>query len=230
MKDKQIRLLAWAVILSLLGAILFCNFYAHVRTRDNRPKTLYCWLRFGAEGQPRVLVRCERTAISVDANGNGEFEPNERFARARDCKDFDVLSADGETTYTITSVACYRVNAPPWAMLSIDADIRGPRQYHQLGWAEMAATPHAAPDIPFDGRLAISSPSEPVQLRKSAKSLDISCWVGTFHEESSALVRSHFGEESSFPSGVHPVVDIEFPPNRPGAAPVRKQYPLDGFC
>lgn len=33
-----------------------------------------------------------------------------------------------------------------------------------------------------------------------------------------------------FPKGIHPFVDIEFPPKQPGGQPIKKRYPLDKFC
>ena len=33
-----------------------------------------------------------------------------------------------------------------------------------------------------------------------------------------------------FPKGVHPFVDVEFPPKEPGGKPIKKRFPLDQFC
>lgn len=62
------------------GATVCCLFYAHLLNRDPRPKTLFCWLRLGEGPNARVLVRCDGTAISIDANGDGRFDAGERFA------------------------------------------------------------------------------------------------------------------------------------------------------
>ena len=44
------------------------------------------------------------------------------------------------------------------------------------------------------------------------------------------VVRSHVGDKSAFPAGVHPVVDVEFRAKTAGGPPVKKRYTLDKFC
>jgi len=239
MARKWCRIAIALATVGVIGAIVGCYLYAYYLTRDDRPRTLYCWLVFGSEGKPRILVRCDDGAISVDTNGNGRFEPNERFARIQDCKGLEILSVDGQTTYTIASVHYQRINVPPWARLRIYVDIRGPREYRQLGEADMAAARRDAVEIPFDGPLTIEvpydyfrtseAPHRPIQFWRGGKPRELETHVATLRPRSGAAVCPNIGYEPAFPEGIRPVVDIEFPPKE-GAAPIRKRYVLDGFC
>ena len=52
--------------------------------------------------------------------------------------------------------------------------------------------------------------------------VDKGCWV---------VIRSHGAKnESAFPKGIHPYVDVEFPAKEAGAPSLKKRYPLDQFC
>jgi hypothetical protein len=95
--------------------------------------------------------------------------------------------------------------------------------------------------VPFDGPLVIRSPFEeyfrlstgsrgPLQLSKGGRPTDLQVDVGTFLARSGAAVRPNVGKRSAFPPGVHPIVEIQFPPHKPGSPAVRKRYSLDGFC
>lgn len=241
MRSKWIWIPFGIVMLTLVGAILCCTFFAYYATRDSRPRTLYCWLLFGSEPKARILVRCDGAAISIDANGNGRFEPNERFARVEDCKSLEIVSPSKGATYTITNIGYRRMNAPPWARVSFYVDIGGAREYRELGEAEMSTTQGDAVEVPFDGHLVVrapyeeyfrlsSKPRDPLRIQKGGQPSMLQVDVGTFNARSGAAVCPNRGRTSAFPPGVHPVADIQFPPKRHGDPPVRKQYPLDGFC
>lgn len=45
------------------------------------------------------------------------------------------------------------------------------------------------------------------------------CWV---------MVRTQRGSDPAFSAGIHPFVDVEFPPGTPGDPPLKRRYPLDG--
>ena len=222
------------------GAVVGLQFYADRATRDPRPPTLYCWLLFGPEAKTRVLVRCDDMTLSMDANANGQFEPGERLGNVRDCRNVEIASGDRESGYRIADIAYQGVNGPPWARLRIRVDIRGPRQYSEIGEAEMATAATGAAEIPFDGPLVIREPfadyfrssasGRPVTLHKTGQPYILQVDVGTFNATSGAAVCPNFGKTSAFPRGVHPVVDIQFPPLREGDPPLRRRYVLDGFC
>lgn len=52
------------------------------------------------------------------------------------------------------------------------------------------------------------------------------CWVVV----RSGVDAGQSGKFPDFPKGIHPIVEVEFPPKRPGDEPVKRRYELDDFC
>jgi RNA polymerase sigma factor (sigma-70 family) len=73
----------------------------------------------------------------------------------------------------------------------------------------------------------------PKALRKTAEATDLYAVVTTPCENGWVCVCSSDDrdrQQSPFPAGIHPFVDVEFPAMKPGDPPVKKRYPLDQFC
>lgn len=123
--------------------------------------------------------------------------------------------------------------------LFVTVEVGGPVPYRQYCDTFPARDLDNAPTSHFHGPLAIVPEATAVggdpslvltrwagenDLRAVVSTRDAGrgCWV---------VVKSHEGpEECSFPAGVRPVADVEFPPKVAGAPPVKRRFPLDRFC
>jgi hypothetical protein len=120
----------------------------------------------------------------------------------------------------------------------INVDVKGTLEYQQYCDLEVRDNPAKAAVAHFHGPLTAGPktiswklPPELV-LATGDKPTDLSAVVGTMSGEHGCwvVVRSHVRDQSAFPKGVCPVVDVEFPPKAPGGPPVKKRYELDQFC
>ena len=69
-------------------------------------------------------------------------------------------------------------------------------------------------------------------LKTGKKATEVYAYVGTVSSEHGCWVAvcSHNGNVSAFPTGVRPVVTVEYPPQTRGGQAVKKRYELDQFC
>jgi hypothetical protein len=88
-----------------------------------------------------------------------------------------------------------------------------------------------APEVHFNsGSLSFwDDPNWEAQYRSglSEKNNWITARIGTDKLCVPGLINN---SKRAFPEGVCPVVDIEFPARKEGDPPIKKQYPLNGFC
>lgn len=199
----------------------------------------YALLLFGPEAKVRVWAVLDGDVLYLDRDGDGDLtDKDERFARADDCRDVAIADPDGKTTYVVTSVGVYPGDVPAVRHLGVNVDVKGPVAYRQYCDAALRDTAKKAPVAHFHGpltagprtiswkvppKLALATGDAPTDLHAVVGTMDAEhgCWV---------VVRSHAGEKSAFGPGVHPVVDVEFPPKLPGGPAVKKRYALDQFC
>jgi hypothetical protein len=73
--------------------------------------------------------------------------------------------------------------------------------------------------------LALQRGTKPTELRVNIGTInaDKGCWVVVCTEDDQRT-------QPAFPEGVHPFVDVEFPPRQAGGPPVKRRYPLDHIC
>lgn len=203
-------------------------------------KPEYCWLVFGPEGKLRVLVRLQGNKIYIDRGRDGAFlGPEEYLGRIGECRDVVIADPDGQATYTITGVdRLVWPDSPNRKSLSVDTDIAGLLRYRQYCEVELAASPQNANEAHFHGPLTVEAakvlwklPSGQV-LERGDKPTTIQVNVGTMNAEKGCwvVVRTQQKDDPAFRKGVHPVVDVEFPPKNPEAASIKRRYPLDEPC
>jgi hypothetical protein len=227
------------VVLAVAGA---GSYFLSARSRPQ-----YCWLVFGPNATVRVLVRVDGRAISMDRHRDGKFDgKEERFNRLEDCKDVVIDDADGKTSYVLTHVNDLQIQSPE-KFLEVRVRIRGPVEYAQACIIKMAYEPQNAPEAYFHGPLVIGPQSWeleangllpksllPAVLQKTDKPTDLYATVNTPRPGESWVVLCSPDDqernEAPFPQGIHPFVDVEFPPKKSGDPPIRKRYPLDRFC
>jgi hypothetical protein len=215
------------------------------RTRTPR----YALLLFGPAARP-VWVVLDGETLYVDRNGDGDLTAgNERFAREADCKAVEIADTDGKTRYVIDKVQTdhsfyparvrqerEKKGTPPGLMDHVS--VKGPVEYQQYcDIVEMRGDPRKAMLAHFHGPLTIGPMTinwrlpGSAALRKGKAPTEFIANVGTMSEKHGCWVVVRTCDETKclFPNGVRPVAEVEFPPARPGAAPVKKTYALSGY-
>jgi hypothetical protein len=127
---------------------------------------------------------------------------------------------------------------PPQPHLMVNVDIKGPLAYRQYCDVEMrdgikgAAVAHFHGPLTAEVRMVNWKVPPGLKLVAGDKPGELNATVGTMSAAHGCwvVVRSHNGPGAAFPEGVCPVVDVEFPPKKPGGPPVKKRYLLDKFC
>jgi hypothetical protein len=206
--------------------------------KSKSPK--YALLLFGPDAKVRVWVVLDGETVYLDRNADGDLTgKDERFDKLTECKDIDIADPDGKTTYRIIAAQSFPDGEkPPRPVLDVSIEVRGPVRYQQYGGGRLGDNPKAASIGHFHGPLAAGPITanwkvpEGLALVAGDEPNDLRALVGTMSAEAGCwvVVRSHVGEKSAFPAGVHPVVEIEFPPKTAGEKPVKKRYTLDKFC
>jgi hypothetical protein len=216
----------------------------------------YVLLLFGREAKLRVWLVADGEAVYLDRNGDGDLTTKgERFEHASDCKDVEIADPDGRTRYVISHIRIVKGVDSPEVFLDLGAvGIKGALAYRQFGkTTRLRDNPREAAVLHFHGPLTVGvvtldgwtadwkAPPN-LALVTGEKPTDLQTFVGTVHAkcDCGVFIYSHHGEcrhtksgekhKPAFANGVHPVVDIEFPPKAPGAPPVKKRYQLDEFC
>lgn len=199
-------------------------------------------LVFGPEAAVRVRVAVDGDGVQLDLDGDGRFAgAAERFASADAVKDVSIADPDGVTTYLLSRLSVQDEALPdgrrvrvltPWV------EVRGPVSYQQYGCLFLTPPPAEAPVAHFHGPLE-ARPEEVLwelppglKLKAGGKPTDLRMLVGTMDAARGCwvVVATHERDRCAFPAGVRPTVAVEFPPKAPGGPPVRRTYPLDGFC
>jgi uncharacterized protein (TIGR03067 family) len=209
----------------------------------------YCWLHFGPKAEVRVLVRLDGEAVTLKHYAAGkptarkeQFADQTKYPSAAHGRDVSIKDPDGKTAYLITNLSVVRAGKP--ATLFADVDIKGPVSYRQYCYAEMVTDPDKAPTAHFHGPLTIQAESinwgEPLRdlaLLRGATPMHLRAFVGTMDRKKGCWVLVRSGVDAGpskkypdFPKGIHPIVEIEFSPKRPGDEPVKRRYELDDFC
>ncbi len=218
---------------------------------DAKPaKPEHCWLHFGPKAEVRVLVRLDGEAVTLEHYAAGkptgrkeQFADRTKYPSAATGRDVSIKDPDGKTTCVITGLNGPIVQAGKPTFLTADVDIKGPVAYRQYCYAEVATDPDKAPIAHFHGPLTIQAETanwelpRDLALRRGGIATHVRALVGTMDRKKGCwvVVRSGVdagtgGKFPDFPKGVHPVVDVEFSPTRPGDEPVKRRYQLDDFC
>jgi hypothetical protein len=234
---KKLWLFIVLAFAALAGAGTFIGYF---RPKPQYPQ--YCRLVFGPKAQTCVLVRFDGKSLALDLNRDGKFDgKGERFASVKDCKNVVIPGSDAKTKYVITAVHYCGLTKPPWTMLIFDVDIKGPLPYRQIGDADLATDSRSAPEAHFHGPLTAQWPKErswmpaeaPLTLPKGGKPVELRVVTATMNAKNNGGAAVRTTDESNrrtFPKGIHPFVDVEFPPGKPGGPPIRKRYPIEKVC
>jgi hypothetical protein len=203
-----------------------------------RPQPLYGLVTFGPGEGTRVLLTVRDESMTLEQAGRGPRVYPIRWNQTSELPPIALDDPDGRTQYLITRAGLHRRDATRPDELYLRVHVRGATDYWQYSFVPLKEDP-TAPAQHFHGPLTVGPPTadgvlppdlvltaggEPNDLRAVVTTADHArgCWVA---------VCSHLGlDEGTFPDGVRPVADIEFPPKSPGAPPVRRQYVLDRFC
>jgi len=218
-----------------LALVLALGVWYLVGRRDDR----YSWLIFGPKGDTRLLLRVTDEELFLDRDGDGRFNgPGERLGRPDLAPKVELTARDGHTRYVLTSFRLFEEPELGHRCL-IDAEIRGPLVFAQTADAGLGRFRRTAPVAHFNGPLTVQAQSilwklpPDLALIRGDKPADLRVLIGTLDAatECWTSVRVHgTNQQSLFPTNVHPVVDIEYPPKSAGAQPPRVRYALKEFC
>ncbi|OAI54998.1 hypothetical protein AYO44_13820 [Planctomycetaceae bacterium SCGC AG-212-F19] len=204
-----------------------------------QPKPEYGWLVFGPDLSVRVLITMRGEAVTLEHYINGQpTGRRERFADRSELKDVTIDDPDGKTTYTITSLSGTLVGEGVPTELFASVTIRGPlnyRQYCDLRMTDTSGTAHLAH---FHGPLTVGVRTinwevpAGLAIRRGDKPTQLQVGVGTMNAKQGCwvVVRTQEDDQSEFPDGVHPFVDIEFPARQAADPSIRRRYSLNKVC
>lgn len=205
-----------------------------------RPAPQFGWLVFGPEARVRVLVCMRGEAVALDLYVDGlATGRSDRFRHPYACQDIAITDPDGLTTYVITRMSGEEVQAGVPTGLLVQVKVQGSVEYGQSAdLVALAPDREAAPVAHFHGPLTVQAQTldwklpPGLVLRRSATPMTLRALVGTLDAEQGCwvVVRSENSGTPTFTNGVHPVVDITFPPGNPGGPPVTRPYTLDQVC
>jgi hypothetical protein len=222
-----------------LSALLLVGIGACLFPFQSKPQ--YCWLHFGQNGQSRVLICLKGKALTLEHYINGRpTGRRDQFRSETECENVSFADPDGKTSYVMTHLREQEVPAGAHAEIIVHVDIKGPVSYRQYcDVQEMADDPVTAPLSHFHGPLTVEVRKTNFEihpglaLKRGDKPTDLFAVVGTMDAQKGCwvVVSSQRDDNGpAFPEGVHPVVDVEFPPADEAAAPIRRRYPLDRVC
>lgn len=218
-------------------AALSCVFAFVLSDRAQPP--LHALVLFGPEGKLAVQVQLHGDAVWLDKNGDGQFDRDEQFADSDDIKDLELRDPDGRTTYLIKGLGFWKESSSSPPQLDVSVRIQGAANYRE--YCDVTMRPLSQPPemAHFHGPLAIGPISVNWQvpprlaLRTGEKATELGAIIGTLDgmKRCWTVVRVHDHEDHwLLPEGAFPVVDVEFPAKNEGAPPIKRRYPLTGFC
>lgn len=198
-------------------------------------KPKYGLLLFGREAKTKLWVILDGTDLYVDKNGDGSITAEERFPQdGRGLTEFDVGGG-----YKVKNISVHRSKPDKRVFLMASVEVAGKyRQYCDLIPVENRQD---APIAHFDGPLKLGlreiNWSCTEKVVRGGQPRDLFVWVGTFDKANGCWVvlsntvidRGDF-HRKDFPTDLHPVADIEFPPAHPGDKPLREKYELKERC
>lgn len=200
---------------------------------------LHALLVFGREGKIAIEVQLRGKAVWVDKNSDGRFDRTEKFVNQDDIEDFEIRDPDGLTTYLIKGIGFWNETASSPPTLDASVQIQGTANYRQYCDAAMKPANQLPAIAHFHGPLSIGpmtinwQVSPRLALRTGDKPTDLGALIGTMNAAKGCwtVIRVHDHENHwLLPEGVFPAVDVEFPAKTPGDPPIKRRYPLEGFC
>lgn len=224
-----------AVVLSIVALLSLFGLVLSGRTQQ----PLHALLVFGREGKIAIKVQLRGKAVWVDTNSNGLFERSEKFADQEDIKDIELHDPDGVTTYVIKGIGFWKETASSLPSLDANVRIQGVANYRQYCDTAMKLTNQPPAMAHFHGPLSIGpmtinwQVSPRLALRTGDKPTELGALIGTMNMAKNCwtVIRVHDHEDRwLLPEGTFPAVDIEFPAKIPGDPPIKRRYPLEGFC
>lgn len=224
-----------AVLLSIAALSLLFGLILSGQTQA----PLHALLVFGREGKITIEVQLRGNAVWVDKNSDGRFDRAEKFANQDDIKDIEIRDPDGITTYVIDGIGFWKETASSPPSLDANVRIQGSATYRQYCDAAMKPTNQPPAMAHFHGPLSIGATtinwqvSPRLALRSGDKPTDLGALIGTMNAEKGCwtVIRVHDHEDHwLLPEGAFPVVDVEFPAKTPGDPPIKRRFPLEGFC
>ncbi len=235
MNSKRFAILSSSVALLviIIAVVAFARF---TRTAPKR-----CRVLFGPTAATKVTMEVDGDRLLISRGTDPRPQQFEFIGGVLpDGTTIDIRDASSNARYTITSVSRYQVGGAAsgdalMIAVTVEDDQTRFEQYCDVELREASKPPAIAH---FDGPLTVSLQTINWQIPKAtrfvrgAKPTDIRAMIGTIDGDRGCwtVVRTHQGEKSTFPDGVFPYVEIEFPPKSPGSPLPKERFALDKFC
>jgi hypothetical protein len=188
----------------------------------------------------RVLVSLRGKVVTLEHHVDGK--PSGRKDQSENVTSWKIdalADPDGKTRYQITGVTLFGEPNAPHALM-VDVNIEGAVSYPQhVAISNLTADPAQAPVAHLHGPLTVQADTvqNEGKLHFAAfhrdQPTDLRAMIGTGDPKKGCYVvvgTSTNGPKPVLFKDAHPTVDIEFPPLKAGAAPVKQRYPLNQFC
>jgi len=236
MKPKRTILFRGAGI--LLAVILGASLIVAITFVE---ETKYCRLLFGPDADTQIVLGVKGKWLYL-YRGSIPQGPSDTFRSKGDYwlrgTNVEIPDADGTTHYTITLIDITRDDEPGASdRLSVSVTVDGTIQCRQYCDVELRDASQELAVAHFHGPLTIGPQTFNWEIIKTPlvagdKATDIRANVGTLNRARGCwtVVRSQNREESAFPEGVVPYVEIQFPPKTPDGPSVKQRFPLNEFC
>ena len=232
------RTIVFVTCMLLVAAGVSVAFFAAFPARS---KPMQCQLLFGPTGDTTLTLEIKNDRLLILRDSN---QPNEEYAftdnKLPDSITIDVHDSSSSAQYTITSISRYQdVGPAPRVGLMVSVEIESDdtryEQYCDVELKKRSETPAIAH---FAGPLTVEMQTINWKIPKSTRLVtgdsptDIRANIGTIDETTGCwtVVQTHKEDQSSFPDGVFPYVEIEFPPKVAGGPVVKATFALDKFC
>ncbi len=223
-------------------------------------KPNYCLLAFGADAASRVWLVEDTGVLYVDRNGNGDLTEAGERVEAQEKKESgsefdagDLFAGDRVHKHLRVSVAnpaaraagdpmakqhdpknsgaprysfLLEVDMPGRTGLGIDGRVEQVAGHDTNGFLEFAADPKHAPIVNFDGPWQVTLFDSQRLIAGRSTAMYLAVGTPGIGLGSTAYV----AYENVIPEGIHPRVEIIFPPQHRGEPAIKEQYGLKCRC
>jgi hypothetical protein len=198
----------------------------------------YALLLFGPRAEFHVWAVLDGETLYLDRNQDGDLiAADERIGPLKDCKDVSIGDGRDPAPCVIASASTFEEDQAGAKRRFLLIFVQIPGAYRQYAGVALQDSPQRAHLAHFHGPLKIYPGSNdgrpgPEHVLRVGEAVELDAVIGTIVPEYGCwtAVEVERNHEPVFPRGVFPVIEVEFPAREPRQPPIRKTYPLSGFC
>jgi hypothetical protein len=232
-----------ALLMSATAGVPAADLQKTDRTLRKEPpyksRPSYCLLLFGPDAAVGVWVVLDGDDVYIDRNADGDLTNDgppvsARLAQVGEFKPFEVTDKASGSRYRVQGLSVHQRAERDLPVLSVRVEVAG--KYEQYSSATLAGDRDKAPLSHFGGPLRlVVGRGTPRALVAGPAPTDLFVLIGTIDEAAGCwvVVRSEApvrDRRRGIPADLHPVAEVEYLPDRPGATSVRERYALAERC